>query len=76
MRRRSPRSTSGRPPVRRVVEQHRAVPVEHPRRLAALVDDGAERVGEAGRCERALPVLLVDVELPPCVRASAEGSAS
>ena len=46
-----------------LVEQHRAVLVEHARRLAALVDDRAELVGEAGRFERELPVVLVDVEL-------------
>ena len=46
------------------------------RRLAALVDDRAELAGEARCFERELPVVLVDVELPPWVRASAEGSAS
>ena len=46
-----------------LVEQHRAVLVEHARGLAALVDDRAELVGEAGRFERELPVVLVDVEL-------------
>ena len=46
-----------------VVEQHRAVLVEHARRLAALVDDRAELLGETGRFERELPVVLVDVEL-------------
>ena len=53
-------------PSRAVVgffEQHRAVLVEHARRLATLVDDRAELVGEAGRFERELPVVLVDVEL-------------
>src|SRR3954454_19555350 len=37
--------------------------VEHPRRLAARVNDRAELVGEAGRGERELTVVLVDVEL-------------
>ncbi len=37
--------------------------VEHARRLAALVDDRAELVGQAGRFERELAVVLVDVEL-------------
>jgi hypothetical protein len=37
--------------------------VEHARSLAALVDDRAELVGEAGRFECELPVVLVDVEL-------------
>ena len=46
-----------------LVEQHRAVLVEHARRLAAFVDDLAELVGEAGRLERELSVVLVDVEL-------------
>jgi hypothetical protein len=50
--------------------------VEHAQSLAALVDDRAELVGEAGRFERDLAVLLVDVERPPCVRVSVEGSAS
>ena len=54
--------TSARAVVR-LVEQHRAVLVEDVRSLAALVDDRAELVGEAGRCERELPVVLVDVEL-------------
>ncbi|MFB4302420.1 TetR/AcrR family transcriptional regulator [Actinomadura sp. NTSP31] len=39
------------------------MPVEHARRLGTLVDDRAELVGEAGRCERGLAVVLVDVEL-------------
>jgi hypothetical protein len=37
--------------------------VEHARGLAALVDDRSELAGEAGRFERELPVVLVDVEL-------------
>jgi len=37
--------------------------VERAAGLAALVDDRAELVGEAGRFERALPVVLVDVDL-------------
>jgi hypothetical protein len=45
------------------VEQHRPVPVEHARSLAARVDDRAERVGEARSFERALPVVLMDVEM-------------
>src|SRR3954453_10435786 len=49
--------------VVRLVEQDRAMLVEHARSLAALVDDRAELVGEAGRFERALPFVLVDVEL-------------
>ena len=54
----------GTPAGARVVEQHRAVPVEAPATPSpALVDDGAERVGEAGRFERALPVLLVNIKL-------------
>ena len=64
IRRRSPRSTSGRPPVPSsgLVEQDGAVRVEDPHRLAALVDDGAELVDQAGRLEGELPVVLVDVE--------------
>jgi hypothetical protein len=54
--------TPGRAVVR-LVEQHLAVLVEHAGSLAALVDDRAELVGEAGRFERELPVVLVDVEL-------------
>jgi hypothetical protein len=46
-----------------IVEQHRAVGVDYARRLAALVDDRAELAGQAGRRERALPVVLVHVEL-------------
>ena len=46
-----------------LVEQHRAVLVEHVHGLAALVDDRTELVGEAGRFERELPVVLVHVEL-------------
>ena len=46
-----------------LVKEHRAVRVEHARGLRALVDDRAELVGEAGRREGALPVVLVDVEL-------------
>ncbi len=46
-----------------LVEQHRALRVERAQRLAALVDDRAELVGQAGRLERALPVVGVDVEL-------------
>jgi len=38
------------------------------------VDDRAELVGEAGRFEGGLPVVLVDVELPPCVRESGDTS--
>ena len=37
--------------------------VEHARGLGARVDDGAELAGEAGRFERALPVVLMDVQL-------------
>ena len=39
------------------------MPVEHARGLATLVDDGAERLREAGRRERGLPIWLMDVEL-------------
>jgi hypothetical protein len=46
-----------------LVEQDRAVPVEHVGGLAALVDDRPELGGEAGRGQRGLPVLLVQVEL-------------
>jgi hypothetical protein len=46
-----------------LLQQHRAVLVEHARGLGALVDDRAELAGEAGRFERELPVVLVDVEL-------------
>src|ERR1700733_12056780 len=38
--------------------------VEHARSLAALVDDGAERLEQARFLQRELPVVLVDVELP------------
>jgi hypothetical protein len=40
------------------------------------VDDRAELVGEAGRLERELPVVLVDVELAALGAGRAEGSAS
>jgi AcrR family transcriptional regulator len=55
----------GAPPgaVVGLVEQHRAVLVEHPRRLATLVDDRAELVDEPGRVERGPAVVLVNVEL-------------
>ena len=46
-----------------LVEQDSAVRVEHPRRLAALVDEAAELVEQAGRLQGELPVVLVDVEL-------------
>ena len=59
-----------------LVEQHRAVLVEHARGLAALVDDRAELVGEAGRGERDLPVVLVDVELAALRAGLRGGSAS
>ena len=45
-----------------LVEKDRAVRVEHPRSLAALVDDSAELVEEAGRLQRELSVVVVDVE--------------
>ena len=44
--------------------------------LAALVDDRAELVGEAGRGERELAVVLVDVELAALRAGLRRGSAS
>lgn len=49
--------------VIRLRKQHRAVLVEHARRLAAFVNDGAECVGEAGRRKRKLSAVRVDIEL-------------
>jgi hypothetical protein len=46
-----------------LVEQHRAMPVQHARSLAARVDDRVESVGEAGRLQRQLPVVRMDVEM-------------
>jgi hypothetical protein len=46
-----------------LLEHQGAMPVEHARGLATRVDNGAERVGEAGRRERGLPIWLMDVEL-------------
>jgi hypothetical protein len=57
------------------VEQQFAVLVQYARRVGALVDDRVELVDQAGVRERALAVVLVDVELP-CVRVAAEASAS
>ena len=59
-----------------LLEQDRAVPVEHARGLAALMDDRAELVDEAGRRERGCPSCSWMSSWPPCVRAPAEGSAS
>jgi hypothetical protein len=46
-----------------LLEQQGAVRVEHAGGLGALVDDGVELVGEAGRGQGGLPVVLVQVEL-------------
>jgi len=45
------------------VEEHGAGAVQHARRLGTLVNDRPERLGEAGGCECALAVVVVDVEL-------------
>ncbi len=66
MRRSSPRCTSGRPPLPSSGSSSRTVPsgVENPRRLAALQDEAAELLGQAGRLEGGLAVVVVDVEHP------------
>ncbi len=59
-----------------LVEKEGAVRVEHPRRLAAFMDDSAEFAEQSGGLQRELSVVVMDVELAPCVRASADASAS
>jgi hypothetical protein len=54
-----------RPPARAVVafvEQDRAMLVEHAAGLAARMDEGAKRVMQAGRLQRPLAALRMDVE--------------
>jgi len=46
------------------VEHDGPVPVEDPHRLAALQDEAAELVHQAGCLEGELPVVVVDVEHP------------
>jgi hypothetical protein len=45
-----------------LVEKDRAVPVEHPRSLAAFMDDSAELVEQSGRLQRELSIVVMDVE--------------
>ncbi len=53
-----------------LVEEERAVRVEHPRRLGAFTDDPAELVEQPGRLQRELSVVVMDVE-HPALRAGA-----
>jgi hypothetical protein len=46
-----------------LLEHNRAMPIEHARRLTALMNDGAKRIGEAGRGKCGLAIALMDVEL-------------
>ena len=45
-----------------LVDEHRAVLVEDPRRLATCMDDALELLEQPGRLQRPLPVVVMDVE--------------
>jgi hypothetical protein len=49
-------------PIVRLIHQNFALPVEHPRLLAAGVYKSKKRVKETGRLESKLPVFFMDIE--------------